>query len=152
MWRNCSPRDYPPDYEHLLLCNGQTINADDYPELVAALGTNVLPNLNGRVLQGAETAGEYKEAGLPDIVSWGPSQWFANYNDLGTWKANTDYDFGALTVHTWSSRCSDQSLNSNGIGFNGRYAFNASKSNAIYGNSSTVQPPAYTVRYYICYG
>lgn len=37
----------PPDYEHLLLCDGQTINADDYPELVAALGSNVLPNLNG---------------------------------------------------------------------------------------------------------
>ena len=88
---------------------------------------------------------------MPDIVSWRPSQWFANYNDLDTWKADTDYDFGALTVHTWNNRCNEQSFNSNGIGFNGRYTFNASKSNAIYGNSSTVQPAALSVQFIVKY-
>lgn len=88
---------------------------------------------------------------MPDIVSRWPSQWFANYNDLGTWEATTDYDFGALTVHTWSRRCNDQSLNSNGIGFDGMCDFNASKSNAIYGNSSTVQPAALSVQFIVKY-
>ena len=133
VWRNCSPRDYPPDYEHLLLCNGQTINADDYPELVAALGTNVLPNLNGRVLQGAETAGEYKEAGLPNITG-------ESY--LGEWgiPAGAFYTQGTLKTAFLNEEAA------------GRLCFDASRSNAIYGKSTTVQPPAYTVRYYICYG
>lgn len=148
---NCSPSDYPPhDYEHLLLCNGQTINADDYPELVVALGTNVLPNLNGRVLQGAETAGEYKEAGLPNITGA-----LSTYNDsilslfnnvTGCFKRDKPKD-SSLTYDNLPKNTSQYAADycKGGI-------FDASKSNAIYGKSTTVQPPAYTVRYYICYG
>lgn len=139
----------PPDYEHLLLCNGQTINADDYPELVAALGSNVLPNLNGRVLQGGEVAGQYKEAGLPNITGA-----FAKgtINDQGTangW-AQTDSigAFKARNVRRRYTFASSENAYDVGNGFN----FNASWSNPIYGASDTVQPPAYTVRYYICYG
>lgn len=115
------------------MCNGQTINTDDYPELVAALGSNVLPNLNGRVLQGAETAGEYKDAGLPNIT--GDAY-------IGTWSNPA----GAFCAHSTikTAYLDDE--------FTNALAFDASRSNAIYGASDTVQPPAYTVRYYICYG
>ena len=156
MRRNCSPRDYPPDYEHLLLCNGQTISADNYPELVAALGSNVLPNLNGRILQGAETAGKYKEAGLPNITG---SMEMA----LGYYKQeqNMPYPIGATSVSGVFATTSkwgrifkrefvSEQLDSEFVYSAGQ--FDASLSNPIYGKSNTVQPPAYTVRYYICYG
>lgn len=135
----------PADYEHLLLCNGQTISADDYPELVAALGSNVLPNLNGRVLQGAETAGEYKEAGLPNITGsfqirgWGEGT--AIHHVSGAISANWRSGDSALTAASSGVQKQEDEIN-----------FNASRSSAIYGASDTVQPPAYTVRYYICYG
>lgn len=138
----------PPDYEHLLLCDGQTINADDYPELVAALGSNVLPNLNGRVLQGAETAGEYKEAGLPNITG------SIGYSRMGVYGQSTcEGAFSSYVTHladgtsypfVWGKSPNNEAETGG--------AFDASKSNNIYGASDTVQPPAYTVRYYICYG
>lgn len=138
------------------MCNGQTINADDYPELVAALGSNVLPNLNGRVLQGAETAGEYKEAGLPNI-SGGMGLTFGYTSDnrqtpypIGATHVSgvfsTDEKWGRMFTPEFTSHAMDSEfIYSAGI-------FDASKSNNIYGASDTVQPPAYTVRYYICYG
>ena len=143
---NSSPCDYPPDYEHLLLCNGQTISADDYPELVKALGTNVLPNLNGRVLQGAETAGEYKEAGLPNITG---QLWYSSSNCSEN--PVPTYPVGALF---WKNP-SNKGYNID-YGSTQKYgtdvAIDASRSNPIYGASTTVQPPAYTVKFYICWG
>ena len=135
----------PPDYEHLLLCNGQTINADDYPELVAALGTNVLPNLNGRVLQGAETAGEYKEAGLPNISGSFDIRGWTNgtmvHDSTGAMRIIGEIGDDAYTANQATTLRQEDRIN-----------FDASRSNNIYGNATTVQPPAYTVRYYICYG
>ena len=136
----------PPDYEHLLLCDGQTISADDYPELVEVLGSNVLPNLNGRVLQGGSTAGEYKEAGLPNITGQ-------------LWYSSSNYDANPVPLNpvgalTWAEPGGTGA--SFDYGTTKRYGFDvkldASRSNSIYGASTTVQPPAYTVHYYICYG
>lgn len=135
----------PPDYEHLILCDGQIISADDYPELVEALGSNVLPNLNGRVLQGGSTAGEYKEAGLPNITGT-----LKKIRELGEWHDST----GCLytTTDTINNSYRWQFDTSTIVHNYPRIGFDASRSNPIYGASSTVQPPAYTVRYYICYG
>ena len=118
------------------------------------MGSNVLPNLNGRVLQGGNTAGEYKEAGLPNVEgtigqisavagqNWGLTAKDGNlqgafylYDDLGS---NT-----ATSIKPTSLDAASGGAN---------VMFSASHSNPIYGASSTVQPPAYTVRYYICYG
>ena len=130
----------PPNYEHLLLCNGQTISADDYPELVAALGTNVLPNLNGRVLQGGKVAGQYKEAGLPNIK--GTFDGIMCSSDVRSGcLLKQDYIKGHLNFAAGSYKRDSVQMQ-----------FDASKSSSIYGASTTVQPPAYTVRYYICYG
>lgn len=126
----------PPNYEHLLLCNGQTINADDYPELVAALGSNVLPNLNGRVLQGGEVAGQYKEAGLPNIKGTFDGIMCSSVESSGC-LLKENYIEGHMNFSAGSyQRASTQ------------MQFDATKSNAIYGKSTTVQPPAYVVHFY----
>ena len=136
----------PKDYEYLLLCDGSTISEDNYPELVAVLGGTQLPNLIDRFLQGSATAGTYKEAGLPNITgqfSWTDSAgvlntitnltgaFYSQHNDINT------ITRGAVTKDT---------------GNRATYAkFSASRESSIYGNSTTVQPPAYTAKIYICY-
>lgn len=130
------------------MCNGQTISADDYPELVKALGSNVLPNLNGRVLQGAETAGEYKEAGLPNITGNISATTVGNSLAVigGAYKVFYLSDTDKVGAIKSLDSISDTAT---------RYKtahFDASRSNPIYGASTTVQPPAYTVKFYICWG
>ena len=129
------------------MCDGQTISADDYPELVEALGSNVLPNLNGRVLQGGSTAGEYKEAGLPNITGYA-NPTFKNIGVYFTALSNGVFYNDASTDIpdvSWSPATNKETRYRN-------LHFDASRCSAIYGASTTVQPPAYTVRYYICYG
>lgn len=139
-----------PPYEHLLECNGQTIDKEVYADLVEVLGSNVLPNLNGRVLQGSSTAGEYKEAGLPNITGWAHGDTFNEGSKANPlyWDADGAIKIGAIGVSSNIAsyngdasykKCSD-------------FIFDASLSNSIYGASTTVQPPAYTVKYYICWG
>ena len=94
----------------------------------------------GRVLWGSDsshTAGTTIEAGLPNITS--------NYKEgwLGDDKIY-DVQSGAMTFSQIGTR-------SGSWGHDGNYAsrwqvsFDASRSNPIYGNSTTVQPPAYVV-------
>lgn len=109
------------------------------------MGTNVLPNLNGRVLQGAETAGEYKEAGLPNISGSFDIRGWTN----GTMVHNST---GAINIIYQTGDNAYGAQSASALSQEDRCSFNASLSNAICGNSTTVQPPAYTVRYYICYG
>ena len=84
----------------------------------------------GRVLQGvsgSQVAGEFIEAGLPNIKG----------------------DFGAMNEFSYASGAfslSTQGTRSEGAFGNGKkISFSASHSNPIYGNSDTVQPPAYLV-------
>lgn len=134
-----------------LLCNGSTISRTTYAKLFAAIGTTwgtgngsttfTLPNLINRVPWGASTAGNYKAAGLPNITgtlggikcrnSSGASG-FSTYSGAFT-KNTTNTEIGY-----WSSTMADTSA-ANVVNFN------ASSSNSIYGNSSTVQPPAATL-------
>ena len=134
----------PPDYEHLLLCDGQTINANDYPELVKALGSNVLPNLNGRFLQGGSTAGQYVEAGLPEL--YGSTNALA-FQGVTTQQGVQIGDGVFKSIRAYGASVVTTSGNNSTL-----LTFRASDGNSVYGASNTVQPPAYTVRYYICYG
>ena len=134
----------PKDYEYLLLCDGSTISEENYPELVAVLGGTQLPNLIDRFLQGSATAGTYKEAGLPNIKGE-----FSFYENAGfLYESVTNITTGVFKKgnHTGTS-FADMIPNrkSNSL------VFDASGSNSIYGNSTTVQPPAYTAKIYICY-
>lgn len=130
----------PKDYEYLLLCDGSTISEENYPELVAVLGGTQLPNLIDRFLQGSATAGTYKAAGLPNIEGEIETLQTALIGSKKTTGAfsNTTSPSGEL----WTGAVASSHVNLD---------FNASQSNPIYGNSTTVQPPAYTAKIYICY-
>ena len=125
----------PKDYEYLLLCDGSTISEENYPELVAVLGGTQLPNLIDRVVQGSATAGTYKEAGLPNIT--GTVDGYFGYSGAT----------GACFLFNWSETIHATAA---GAGYHG-FSLNASKDNTIYGSSTTVQPPAFTTKIYICY-
>ena len=134
--------------------NGATVQRADYPRLVALADkhnlwtdntaanaglfgrgdgstTMVLPNWTDRMVQMAmDSAGASVAAGLPNITGIALS--------YGVTRANTSHPEGAF-MH------GDQS-----IGYllgetntkTNKLAFDASKSNPIYGGSTTVQPPA----------
>ena len=131
----------PTEYDYLLLCDGSQISAELYPELVAVLGGNTLPDLVGRFLEGAGSAGEYKEAGLPNIDG--------QVNAVLYLGVGTAVSTGALS----DTAVSDHTNLSGAFAGNhdGNLKLDASKSNPIYGNSTTVQPKSMTVKYYICY-
>lgn len=109
----------------------------------------------GRTLQGADSshaAGTTIEAGLPNITgSMGLTFGYTSNNH------QTPYPIGATRVsgvfstnekwgRMFTPEFTRQAMASEFIYSAG--AFDASNSNAIYGASSTVQPPAYVVRFY----
>ena len=122
-----------------LECNGQSCAA--YSELSAVLGKTTVPDYRGRFLEGNQVAGTVKEAGLPNITG--------QTNCCDGFYLHKITSTGALFA---TNRFSDNYSNSRYSPFNNVYhaiAIDASKSNSIYGNSTTVQPPSVTVRYFI---
>lgn len=133
-----------------LLCDGAAISRTDYKTLYDVIGTTYgegdgdstfnLPLLtDNRFVEFAATAGEAKDAGLPNITAGFAS--FAFYGMLN--------GVGAISLKTkYNSNYYHQGAADNwGID----YIFDASKSNTIYGNSNTVQPTALTIRPIIRY-
>lgn len=93
---------------------------------------------SGRVLQGADSghsAGTTIEAGLPNITGDCRDEWGQHAEGNG-----------AFTIGTTSNRNTHAS-SENKPAADTMY-FDASLSNSIYGNSTTVQPPAYVVNIY----
>ena len=115
-----------------LFCDGSTFNTSKYPKLYKVLGTNILPDLRERYLQGNIIGGKYLEAGLPNITGlFSGAAAFLVFN-------------GAFyNYKVWGYENSAEGQGWNAVGFD------ASRSNSIYGNSETVRPPSMTVRYYI---
>ena len=130
-----------------LLCDGSSYSSDTYPELYSVSGSTKVPDLRDRFLQGSSTAGTVIEAGLPNITGFVD----ASKEEEGALTGETSkmtgamYTNGQTTVTPYSWVISDAYRNWSLIS----WGFDASKSNPIYGASTTVQPPAYTVRYYI---
>lgn len=128
-----------------LLCDGSAVSRTTYAELFNAIGTLFgagdgsttfnLPNLTDRFIQGSETSGTVKEAGLPGIS--------------GTFYAvQASAAKGAFSAE----KIGFGDPGDEGTCYNGaNVTFDASKSNSIYGNSTTVQPPAVTMKYCIKY-
>ncbi len=138
----------PAEYDYLLLCDGSQISAELYPELVKVLGGNTLPDLVGRFLEGAGSAGEYKEAGLPNITGstgicpTGRDWIIDNHGAVyGTNYVQGVNAYGFASGDLWITRHFGEAA----------LCVDASKSNPIYGASTTVQPKSMTVKYYICY-
>lgn len=137
--------------------NGATVKASEYPRLLAwvqdsnmavtteqyaqdyskyvydrAADTLTLPNASGRVLQGGESV-KSVEAGLPNIE--GNLITFEWHRNISTSRYYGGAFKGTLEGTTGN-------LATAGEGASYIVSFDASKSNPIYGNSTTVQPPA----------
>lgn len=127
-----------------LVCDGSAISRTTYKKLFDVIGTTygagdgtttfTLPNLIDRFLEGSSAAGNYRAAGLPNITG---------NTYLGQWGGGTPvgafYKQGKVKTAFLDNDTSSMLF------------FDASRSNAIYGNSTTVQPPAVTMRYIIKY-
>ena len=124
-----------------LLCNGAAVGRATYPELFDAIGTTYgagdgsttfnLPNLIDKFIEGSNVAGTVKAAGLPNI----------------TGSVSKIYTIGTTSLGYDAFSLSDKAGNGSANGGSDQWAvmtFDASRSNSIYGNSTTVQPPAVT--------
>lgn len=102
-----------------------------------------VPNLVDKFIEGAATSGTVKSAGLPNITGTlsTPSNdgWVPNRN-------------GGLFVTGEKTIDYRTHLETSTSGLANIQTFDASRANSIYGNSSTVQPPALTMRYAIYTG
>ena len=134
-----------------LLCNGAAVSRTTYAGLYAVIGTTYgagngsttfnLPNLIGRFAEGAVNPGSYLSAGLPNI--W--AAWCAvrQGGTTPSWTAK-----GAVAI---SGNFNARMSTGGDDDWASYYDFNASRSNSIYGASSTVQPPALTLKPIIRY-
>ena len=125
-----------------LVCNGGEISRTTYSALFAVIGTTYgsgdgsttfnLPNLTDRFLQGSTSVGTVKDAGLPNITGKTELHYrFATGNATGAFLAEDGGNGVDNGEHGAATGLSPSQ-------------FNASKSSSIYGNSTTVQPPALT--------
>ncbi len=138
------------EHEYLLPLDGQTIDGDKYKRLVDYLGTATLPNLNGRYLRADTTPGQMVEAGLPNIT--GGAHALVGPNSRLAWdtKDATTGLTGSFYASGKYGSCASGTT-TNGEPLPHSLYFDASRSSAIYGKSTTVTPLTYTVRAYICY-
>lgn len=136
-----------------ILCDGRALSRKAYASLFAVIGTlygegdgvntfNV-PDMRAVFPQGGSSAqlGTKKSAGLPDITAVFPVMYDASANGANDFRGSTtpspDYRYGIdLTNSHIQYRLA---------------LFEAHRSSSVYGNSSTVQPPALIVNYYIKY-
>lgn len=139
-----------------LLCDGASYPTADYPHLYAVIGntyggdsTNFnVPNLVDKFIQGSNISGTEKEAGLPNITGSIGNSGSANDQFLSDSTSAGIKTKGALSITGYASKTSMANGSDNYNTPTG-FGFDASKSNAIYGNSDTVQPPALTMVYII---
>ena len=148
-----------------LLCNGQAVSRTIYSELFATIGTTYgngdgsttfnVPDYRGKFLQMVDSnssVGDEKEAGLPNITG-SVSNNSPNVNGQFLGDISTTYleESGALYCEFLNIARLTIDNTSNYADAIDTISFDASRSNSIYGNSSTVQPPAFMVNYFIKY-
>lgn len=135
--------------ENEIWLEGAEVSRETYAQLFEIYGTTYgegdgettfnLPDFRNRTIWGAEDFG-YIEAGLPNIIGQISGQGSANFFD----NATTTGCANAFSQTTWDVA---QSI---GAGENPNASndvnIDASRSNTIYGNSTTVQPPSVKVR------
>lgn len=137
-----------------LACNGQEVNRSDYPRLVELADkyslwtsnqtnepwkfgqgngstTMTMPNYKDRVIQGGETAGKL-EAGLPNITG--------GFRGIYTNGSVDTTFYGAISSGEAGGVFLGNAASANFVDC--AVAFNARLSSVVYGNSTTVQPPA----------
>lgn len=142
-----------------LSCDGSQVSRTTYKELFDVIGTTYgegdgsatfnLPNLTDKFIQGSNTVGTVKNAGLPNItgaLSTYNSSILSLFNNVtGCFKRDQPKD-SSLTYDALPENTSQYAA-----GYCSGGIFDASRSNNIYGNATTVQPPAVTMHYIIKY-
>lgn len=133
-----------------LLCDGSAVSRTDYAALYAVIGTTYgagngsttfnLPNLVDKFVEGSATSGTVKSAGLPNITG-----------TVSTVTARRDFSYSGSLKYTNTYNYSYSNYSGEGDGRIGILKSDANSSNPIYGNSTTVQPPALTMRYIVKY-
>lgn len=150
----------PP--EGWLACNGATVFTSNYAALFAAIGKTFtpqltstdpdienpeysdpevfrLPNLMGKVPWGSTSVGTVLAAGAPNIAGSFTLNDNVCVNDTAlVFNNNT----GCFSVDGSGNRAIATQRGDQVSTDNRRVTFSANKSNSIYGNSDTVQPPA----------
>ena len=142
------PTNYTPD--DCFSCEGYSLAISDYLDLYRVVGTTFnqagdgagtfrIPNYNitGRFLQPSTNVGIQIGSGLPNIT--GTIHYGATNSGSG----------GGAFYTVSNAGCGDG--DGDGGVYNPVIGFDASRSNAIYGSSSTVQPPSQTVHVCIKY-
>lgn len=146
-----------------LICDGSEVSKTSYSDLYNTIGDTYgtatdetkfkLPDLRDKFVQGANNnLGTSKEAGLPNITgdvgyikSVSSGSFYQGVNSFtGAFKgslSNNQIDPPAVNV------APDTTLETPNP--SSTIVFNASKSNSIYGNSNTVQPPSTCLNYII---
>lgn len=122
-----------------LVCDGAAVNRADYTELFAVIDTKYgsgdgsmtfnLSNFINRTFWGGSSSGTVKAAGLPNIKG-----------TLSKYRGSTNTKTGAFSES--SAPADSYTGGTQWSGYMISPSFDASKSNAIYGKSSTVQPSA----------
>ncbi len=136
--------DYPELF-NILSSNSNFIstNSEEQPEPVISVSSICVPDLKDRFIQGKSNntnIGDKKEAGLPNITGS-----FSAANRLST----TPTAISGAFSETIEFRNAFTSDFTNDQCVRTTYMFDAHQSNAIYGVSETVQPPALILGYYI---
>ena len=141
-------------------CSGAALNPVTYDKLFGVIGTSFggdgyssfnLPNLNnGSFLEGSNTAGTVKSAGLPNVTG--------NFTAGGYVTGNTSYMNGIVrnVAGAFYSIESHPVLKINSLGADSgssvtHVGLDASRLNVVFGNSDTVQPKSVTVKFCIKY-
>lgn len=144
-----------------LVCDGSEVSKTTYADLFEVIGDTYgtatdtskfkLPDLRDKFVQGANgNLGTSKDAGLPNVtgqVGYLKAIDDGNYNESislreGCFKNSKNM---TTTPPAQSVRNSTQDTTNR----TGTIVFDASKSNAIYGNSDTVQPPSVCLTFII---
>ena len=136
------------------LCDGKELARLEYPKLFNVIGTDYgsgdgsttfnVPDLTSKFLEGNNTAGIVKEAGLPNVKGafWtrmiGP-----NNHNTAIARYGALYDEGEFSYNLAHLALGSSSGNPHTI------SFDASRSSPVYGKSDTVQPASVTVKYII---
>ena len=150
-----------------LLCDGSKVSRTTYKKLFDVIGTTYgagdgsttfnLPNLNNNsFLEGSDTVGTVKSAGLPNAsgavgVEYGRTS--SNKTVVGTmfgdgaFRRNTEHPWGRI----WSPSIISSNVETMPLQNYAEAVMDLSKSNSIYGNSNTVQPKSVTVKFCIKY-
>ena len=133
-----------------LLCNGAQVSRTAFARLFNVISTQygsgdgsttfTLPDLKDRFLEGANTysVGTYISAGLPNVTGT-----FVIWGSKTSAEAHCS---GALYAFSSGAPVGNQSSGSSNVAGIG---FNATNSNALYAQSTTVQPKALAIQYLI---